>query len=87
MAVLSYAMGQILELSNLLRHPEWLHRDRSVIVAVAVMYLVFIVCLLLSQRKVNRDDRYFADAVRGRALDLTITSLDSHEPDSRKFIF
>lgn len=81
MAVLSYAMGQIMELSDLLRHPEWLQKDRSVIVAVAIMYLVFIVGLFLSQKKANRDDRYFADAVRGGSLNFTVTSLDSHKPD------
>lgn len=50
----------------MLRNPEWLQKDRSVIMGVAVIYLIFIGVLVAGQRKKRVDDKYFVDSVKCR---------------------
>lgn len=62
--VLSHAGDQLWMLSEMLRNPEWLQKDRSVILGVAVIYLIFIGVLVAGQRKKRVDDKYFVDSVK-----------------------
>jgi hypothetical protein len=59
-----YAGGQLWMLSEMLRDPEWMKKDRTVILAVGAMYGLFLIALVCGQRKKRTDDRLFADGVR-----------------------
>lgn len=51
-------------LSEMLRDPEWMQKDRTVILAIGAMYGLFLIALVCGQRKKRTDDRLFADGVR-----------------------
>lgn len=63
--MLQFTGEQLWMLSEMLRNPDWLETDRSVIVAVGVMYCLFLIAILGGQKKKRVDDRYFVDGVKG----------------------
>lgn len=65
--MLSYASEQLFILSEMLRNPDWLQKDRSVIVTVAILYCIFIAVMLIGQRRKRIDDKYFVDSVKCRS--------------------
>lgn len=48
----------------MVKNPEWLEKDRSVIIGVAIMYCVFLFSITIGQRKKRVDDKYFVDGVK-----------------------
>jgi hypothetical protein len=71
-AVLTYAATQLWTLSELVRDPEWAQQDRTVVMAVGVMYLLFMLSLYMGQRKRSRDDKYFVDAIKSKRAALPV---------------
>lgn len=71
-AVLTYAAAQLWTLSELVRDPEWAQQDRTVVMAVGVMYLFFMLSMYMGQRKRTRDDKYFVDAVKSKCRALPV---------------
>jgi hypothetical protein len=65
--VLQFTGEQLWMLSEMLRNPDWLETDRSVIVAVGVMYCLFLIAMMGGQRKKKVDDKYFAAFVKGES--------------------
>lgn len=53
-------------LSEMLRHPEWMQKDRSVIMAMGLMYMLFLIGIATGQRKKRVDDKYFVDGIKSK---------------------
>lgn len=64
--VLTHAGRQFVRLSDLVAHPDLLEKDRSVIVTVAVLYLLFLLAILRGQKKGRADDQFFVDGVKSK---------------------
>lgn len=62
-AVIKFAGGQLWMLSEMLKNPELVLKDRSVIVAMGAMYTIFLIAFLISRHKKQRDSKQFADGV------------------------
>jgi hypothetical protein len=63
MAVIKFAGGQLWMLSEMLKNPELVLKDRSVMVAMGAMYIIFLIAFLISRHKKQRDSKQFADGV------------------------
>lgn len=51
-------------LSEMLRDPKWMQKDLSVIMAMGLMYMLFLIAIATGQRRKRVDDKYFVEAIK-----------------------